>query len=368
MRRVLALVVALLALAAVAAAPALALDRAETAAALAREFRAAGLGSGAYARDLETGRTLFAVREDRPRVPASVQKLFVTAAAFLRLGPDGALQTRVLAEDGAEPDAAGTLEGDLALYGFADPTLGPAGFARLASAVAATGVEDVRGAVVAESSPGALPTGAATTFTRALRQAGVRVRDDPRSAPRPELGTGRELAAVTWLPLATIARAINAPSDNALAERLLRSLGVLGGAATTATGAAVVRDALDDLGVRPRVADGSGLSRANRTTPRQVVRLLERLEAGESGPALRASLAVAGRTGTVRRRMRGTAASGRCAVKTGTLRGVSALAGVCTTTAGGDVAFAWLMNGVYVPGARRIQDRMTAALARYEGE
>jgi D-alanyl-D-alanine carboxypeptidase/D-alanyl-D-alanine-endopeptidase (penicillin-binding protein 4) len=64
--------------------------------------------------------------------------------------------------------------------------------------------------------------------------------------------------------------------------------------------------------------------------------------------------------------MRGTPAAGRCRGKTGTIIGVSNLVGMCDTP-GGRVAFAWLMNRVDPFGARRLQDRMTAALARYEG-
>ena len=63
--------------------------------------------------------------------------------------------------------------------------------------------------------------------------------------------------------------------------------------------------------------------------------------------------------------MRRTAAAGRCRVKTGTIIGVSNLAGVCTTAGGQTVGFAWLMNGVNPYGARAIQDRMTALVARY---
>ena len=63
--------------------------------------------------------------------------------------------------------------------------------------------------------------------------------------------------------------------------------------------------------------------------------------------------------------MRRTAARDRCQGKTGTLHDVSALAGYCQTTAGARVAFAILMNGVNPYGARRLQDRMVAALARY---
>jgi D-alanyl-D-alanine carboxypeptidase/D-alanyl-D-alanine-endopeptidase (penicillin-binding protein 4) len=80
------------------------------------------------------------------------------------------------------------------------------------------------------------------------------------------------------------------------------------------------------------------------------------------------SLAIAGRTGTLARRMRGTAAQRRCHAKTGTLNGVSALSGYCFR--GGNDAdhatiFSLLMNSVDVNRAHLIQDRMAALIARY---
>jgi D-alanyl-D-alanine carboxypeptidase/D-alanyl-D-alanine-endopeptidase (penicillin-binding protein 4) len=65
--------------------------------------------------------------------------------------------------------------------------------------------------------------------------------------------------------------------------------------------------------------------------------------------------------------MRRTAARDDCQAKTGTLSNVSALAGYCRTRDGGRVAFAFLMNSVWPDGARRLQDAMAAALARYDG-
>jgi serine-type D-Ala-D-Ala carboxypeptidase/endopeptidase (penicillin-binding protein 4) len=166
--------------------------------------------------------------------------------------------------------------------------------------------------------------------------------------------------------MAELARLTNRPSDNFNAETLIKALGeAFGTGGTTRAGAAVVRRTLAGFGLRPRVADGSGLSRANRTTPRQVVRLLQRMAGEDAGPAFETSLAVAGRNGTLVHRMRSSAARDRCSAKTGTLNYVSALAGYCQTTTGARVAFAFLMNGVNVYGARRLQDRMAAALARY---
>lgn len=387
---------AALVLLAVAAPPALALDAATLRASLTKAMGPAGGFSGAYARDLSTGAELVDVRSDAPRIPASVEKLFVTSAALLRYGPTGELTTRAVTD--GEVDEDGVLRGDLWLVGGGDPALTEADLKRMAAAVASGGVERIDGGVVADDTRfdrrrggprtgwaadsdmggrlGALlmsrgfqsspATFVADRFGAQLKAAGVKLGRRARVGSAPE--EAQELATDTSAPIGDLIRQTNVPSDNFIAEMLLKNLGAeYGGAGTTTAGAAVVRDTLDDFGVRPRIADGSGLSRANRTTPRQVVRLLERMEGQETAATWRSSLAVAGRTGTVRLRMRGSSAAGRCRVKTGTIRGVSNLAGVCTTTGGRAVAFAWLMNGVSTYGAHRIQDRMTALLARYSG-
>ena len=62
--------------------------------------------------------------------------------------------------------------------------------------------------------------------------------------------------------------------------------------------------------------------------------------------------------------MRGTSAQGRCSAKTGTLIGVSNLAGYCTSPSGARTAFAFLMSGS-VWSAHPLQNRMAAVLARY---
>jgi D-alanyl-D-alanine carboxypeptidase/D-alanyl-D-alanine-endopeptidase (penicillin-binding protein 4) len=80
-----------------------------------------------------------------------------------------------------------------------------------------------------------------------------------------------------------------------------------------------------------------------------------------------ASLPVAGKSGTLRRRMRATAAAGRCQAKTGSLIGVSALSGYCTTTGGVRVAFSFVENRVCTSCAKRIEDRMVSAIARLDG-
>jgi D-alanyl-D-alanine carboxypeptidase/D-alanyl-D-alanine-endopeptidase (penicillin-binding protein 4) len=169
--------------------------------------------------------------------------------------------------------------------------------------------------------------------------------------------------------MADLVARTNRPSDNYFAETLLKVLGARAGApGSTSSGAQVVTSTMRRLGVTSNVADGSGLSRANATSPRAVVALLRSMSADPvAGPPFEASLAVAGRTGTLTGRMRGTAAAGNCRGKTGSLQGISALAGYCTAADSSTrVTFAFLMNRVNLFGARRLQDRMAAALARYE--
>ncbi|MDQ6914233.1 MAG: D-alanyl-D-alanine carboxypeptidase/D-alanyl-D-alanine-endopeptidase, partial [Actinomycetota bacterium] len=180
-------------------------------------------------------------------------------------------------------------------------------------------------------------------------------------------GTAGQLALVRSPPISRLIRFTNVPSDNYLAEMLIKDLGArFGAGGSTAAGAAVVRDRLGTLGIAPQVVDGSGLSRGDHTTPRQVVRLLAAM--ARSGPfadTFRGSLAVACRSGTLAARMCGSAASGRCRGKTGTLSNVSALSGYCTLPTGRTIAFSFLMNGVDVYGARSLQNRMAVAIARY---
>jgi D-alanyl-D-alanine carboxypeptidase len=62
--------------------------------------------------------------------------------------------------------------------------------------------------------------------------------------------------------------------------------------------------------------------------------------------------------------MRGLATAGRCQVKTGTLRRVSALAGYCRTAGGRDVGFALMFNRARTVAAKKREDRIVAAIAR----
>ena len=397
MRRVIATLLALGATLA-GAPPATAYTEAGLKTRIAREMRKAPATSGVYVRDIDSGEELFALRENVARIPASVEKLFTTSSALLRLGPSATLQTNAVTAPGAIVEPDGVLRGDLVLVGGGDPFFGDETAAQLARAVVAAGVRRIEGAVVGDESAfdarrAGCCTGydydlggvlsalaydrgifhgrerldasrfAAVRFAARLRTAGVTITGTSRSGAAP--ADARTLAFVASMPVGELARYINVPSNNFAAEMLVKELGSrYRDAGTTAAGADVVRDTLDDFGVRPRVVDGSGLSRRNRATPREVVRLLERMNNQDVARSFRASLAVAGATGTVKRRMRRTPAAGRCQVKTGTLNGVSALAGYCRAAAGRDIGFALMFNRANTFTAKAREDRIAAAIAR----
>ncbi len=402
LRTLAGLVLAWLAL--LAPAVAQALDAPALRRALTRETNRLGPAAGAHVVDLDTGEVLFSRRPDLRLVPASNEKLFTTATALLTQGAEQTLETRVVAtlpDTGpkATERADGVVE-DLYVVGAGDPSFTNADLAGLADQVADTGVTRVRGGVVGDESlldarRGSVDSGyrpdldlggqlgglvighgvsdgggpahvVAARLQALLKARGVVFGRAARTGAAPE-------DALTALPLATddsptmaeLARATNQPSDNFFAELLLKVVGARSGSAgTTTSGAAVVRRTLGGLGIRPTYVDGSGLSRRNRTTARQLVTLLLAMRTSPAADAWLDSLTVAGRNGTLSRRMRGTAAAGRCRGKTGTLRGVSALSGYCTTTAGRGVVFSFLENGVG-PGAKAVEDRMVATLARY---
>ena len=115
--------------------------------------------------------------------------------------------------------------------------------------------------------------------------------------------------------------------------------------------------------IAPTVVDGSGLSRADRTQPRQVVQLLGAMARGETARRSRASLPSPAAPARSRNRMRGTPPAGAATAKTGTLSGVSSARGLLPTRRRRTVAFAILMNNVSVWSAHSVQDRMVAAIA-----
>jgi D-alanyl-D-alanine carboxypeptidase/D-alanyl-D-alanine-endopeptidase (penicillin-binding protein 4) len=354
--------------------------------------------SAAFAVDLATGEAIYSHNASLPLLPASNEKLAVTYAALTALGPSFTIETDVV---GAGVQVDTTWQGDLVLKGYGDPTLSSWDLTLLARQVRADGITRVSGAVLGDESwfdsrrtaPGwkaafyieespplsALivdrgrvgrwtshdpALAAAQLFRAALVRAGVQV------AGGAAHGTASDnavpLAAVDSPPLSAIVRWMDRVSDNFEAEMLLKQLGaVQAERGSTASGIGVVAGLLVQAGVPMtgvRLVDGSGLSLLDRFTANALVSLLIVMW-NDPGvrPELLAALPVAGRSGTLVHRMRGTAAAGVVLAKTGTTSNASALSGFVADR----YVFSVLQNGWPLSWgwARVAQDRFAAVLA-----
>jgi D-alanyl-D-alanine carboxypeptidase/D-alanyl-D-alanine-endopeptidase (penicillin-binding protein 4) len=190
-------------------------------------------------------------------------------------------------------------------------------------------------------------------FAARLRAAGIELGGSVRRARHAPAGT-RLAELVT--PLVAYLVPINTESVNAVTDQLFLALGQeLEGAGTAAGGARATARALAQLGVDTTgfvQRDGSGLSRENRVTARQLTELLAavlELDARTAG-LYRDSLAVAGETGTLGKRMRDSPAAGRVRAKTGFIAGVSSLSGVVQSNDDRELVFSCIVSYPPVDG------------------
>lgn len=382
---------------------------------------------GALVVDPARGETLYARRPATLMVPASNMKIVTAGAALTLLGPDYRYRTSFMAHG---PVANGVLQGDLVVIGRGDPSLSDrmrgsarAAMAALADSVIARGVRTVRGRIYsgADNFPGPhageswewddLPyaygagvdellfnegmsrmivyglagdssvyAGPAAEPTLdylrelelALRSRGVRVEGGVGESIAPADATPlTPLFTLVSPPLRDILRALLKPSQNQIAEVLLRTLGLeRTGVGTADSGAAVVARQLTAWGVPAdgyQLHDGSGLARADLVSPETLVRVLTVMRASPDFAVFYAALPVAGVDGTIARRMQGTPAAANVHAKTGSLGWVRSLSGYVTDAAGHQLVFSLLANKWTTPpdSVTRTADRIAAALAAY---
>ena len=184
-------------------------------------------------------------------------------------------------------------------------------------------------------------------LSRALSDAGIvlegRVRRERNAA-------GGEVLAHLRSPLIDTLGPINRDSTNAVSDQVFLATGqAIVGDASRAGAARATAAALRRLGVSPAglvQVDGSGLSRANRVTARQLTALLEAVFSGERETAqlYLESLALAGETGTLDDRMTDSPARARVRAKTGFIDGTSALSGVAFAEHGRAFVFSILVE------------------------
>lgn len=374
----------------------------------------------------EYGRLLYGHNEIRPMIPASTQKLILALAALEAMGPEHVFSTRLMAR--TQP-VDGVVDGDIWLVGGGDPVLMTGDYVerfddamafsdleRLAEKVSAAGITTITGAVIGDEShfdslryvatwperfrpgqqnqagplsalsvndgfvwwhaentanglntPAADPAEfAAVFFDDLLEDRDLVIKRSAQSGVAP-LDAVVELARLDSPTLADIVTQMLVTSDNTTAELLLKSMGAIAAQpGSSAGGAEVVLGALVSAGldsVGLVTADGSGLDPSNRVTCQVLTAVLEDAEHGEE---LVAGLAVAGQSGTMRRRLVGSSAEGRARAKTGTLRDVTSLAGQVETLEGRTLSFAILTNAEPLPDkVKRLHDQVVLNLISY---
>ena len=160
-------------------------------------------------------------------------------------------------------------------------------------------------------------------------------------------------------------------SDNLYAESMFFQIAATVGKlpATAAHARQIIKTTLTKAGVTGipyRIADGSGLSLYNYVTPELMVRLLRYAYLKRDVMAvLYPALPVAGVDGTLKKRMKGGAAEGNVHAKTGTLSGISSLAGYCRAANQHLLAFCIINQGIMKNAeGRNFQDKVCEALCR----
>lgn len=209
----------------------------------------------------------------------------------------------------------------------------------------------------------------ALLYRSALRDVGVAIAGDAVAGQTPP--GARPLAEIRSPTLADILPQLNKPSDNLIAEILLRNVGAeRGSPGKAAAGLEAVRSFLHGAGVdsiRVAPVDGSGLSRQDLVTPHAIAQLLTFVRRQPYFAVFRNSLPIAGVDGTLRRRMVDTPAQRRVLAKTGSLAHVSALSGYVSAADGEELVFSVMTNNY--PGraadVRQMEDRIAVALAEF---
>jgi D-alanyl-D-alanine carboxypeptidase/D-alanyl-D-alanine-endopeptidase (penicillin-binding protein 4) len=172
-------------------------------------------------------------------------------------------------------------------------------------------------------------------------------------------------------PLREILPALMKPSQNQIAEILLRTIGLeRGGLGTADSARKIVGQQLLAWGVQPDgfvIRDGSGLSDQDLLTPETIVRVLDRIQRDTAFATYYNAMPIAGVDGTIDTRMKGTPAEGNVHAKTGTLAKARSLSGYVTSADGERLIFSILANNTTTPGSAvtHVADEIAASLAAY---
>ena len=363
--------------------------------------------------------TLVSINHTETMIPASNTKLFTTAAALELLGGDYLLSTKILADDDDISD--GTIEGNIYIQGFGNPTFTTEDLEELINQLYQSGLRKVTGNVVGDDTYfddvysrddwiseehanvklppiSALvidrnrtiitkkrkgryrnyfvnvenpPLFAAKKFREKLISFGVEVTGNPISGQADE---NAKPLLDSSIKLRELLQMINKNSDNFYAECLFKTLGSAysGQQGNSFFSTQAILNYIEDnsiYSIGTKIVDGSGISRFDQVTAGALVGLLEKVYFNfKQFDDFFNSLSIAGVDGTLRKRMIGTPAENNFRGKTGTLNGVSSIAGFVTTADDDDIIVCIMFE--YTKGGtskyKSIQDGIIEILAGWK--
>ncbi|MCU0405738.1 MAG: D-alanyl-D-alanine carboxypeptidase/D-alanyl-D-alanine-endopeptidase [Ignavibacteriaceae bacterium] len=363
--------------------------------------------------------TLVSINHTETMIPASNTKLFTSAAALELLGGDYQLSTKILADDDDISD--GTIEGNIYIKGFGNPTFTTEDLEKLINQLYQSGLRKVTGNVIGDDTYfdnvysrddwiseehanvklppiSALvidrnrtiiskkrkgryrnyfvnvenpPLFAAKTFREKLISYGVEVTGNSLSGQADE---NAKLLLDSSIKLRELLQIINKHSDNFYAECLFKTLGSAysGQQGNSFFSTQAILNFIEDnsiYSIGTKIVDGSGISRFDQVTAGALVGLLEKVYFNfKQFDDFFNSLSIAGVDGTLRKRMIGTPAENNFRGKTGTLNGVSSIAGYVTTADDDDIIVCIMFE--YTKGGtskyKSIQDGIIEILAGWK--
>jgi serine-type D-Ala-D-Ala carboxypeptidase/endopeptidase (penicillin-binding protein 4) len=339
--------------------------------------------------------TIFEINHSMSMTPASNTKLFTTAVALVNLGGDFKLSTRIYTDDFNIYDHI--INGNLYIKGFGNSTFSQYDMESMVDEIRNKGITRITGNIIGddtyfddvyrrddwiadETANVKLPPISAITLDRnskvIQKRRGKRTRTYAVAVENPPLNAALVLKSrliesgikvdksssvgetpehallicESGIQLRELIKLINKPSDNFLAEVLFKTIGAeasqLQGNAFYSTQA--ILDFIQDNGIfsiGTAVVDGSGISRFDQITPGAIVGLLEAMYFDINNyKDFYNSLAIAGVDGTLRHRMRGSLAENNFHGKTGSLTGVTSLAGYLKTNTNEDIIVSFIFE------------------------
>ena len=342
--------------------------------------------------DLTADSCLYAFQEHQTLRPASTMKTVTAITALDVLGGSYQFKTRLAyTGDIQNNDSSTILNGNVYLIGGMDPRIGRDDVTALVESLKNLGIDTIRGNICADRSmKDSTPYGEGwcwdddnpvlsplvygrkdallTKFIDEMKEQNIVCTGDTLTETCPSEGAC-EICSRSHSIDQILYRMLK-NSDNLYAEAMFYNIAGTQGYPAKASGARkVIETLIRKIGLNPsryRIADGSGLSLYNYVTTELEIRFLRYAYMNSViYNHLYQALPVAAVDGTLSKRMHDTSAAGNVHAKTGTVTGVSSLAGYATASNGHILAFSIINQGVmHADNAKRFQDNVCVAMTK----